>query len=60
MSAHIEFSAQVRKDVGKGASRRLRRLDEKVPAVVYGGSKPPQAIQFLQRHVSKFLECESV
>ncbi|MCD8548232.1 MAG: 50S ribosomal protein L25 [Aeromonadaceae bacterium] len=32
------FEAQQRTDLGKGASRRLRR-DEKVPAVVYGGDE---------------------
>ena len=32
------FEAQQRADLGKGASRRLRR-DGKVPAVVYGGSE---------------------
>ena len=32
------FEAQVRSDLGKGASRRLRR-DEKVPAVVYGAGQ---------------------
>jgi len=60
MSTIITLEAETRTCIGKGASRRLRRLDEKVPAVVYGGNKPPQAIQLLQRRVSKFLECESV
>jgi large subunit ribosomal protein L25 len=32
------FEAQVRSDLGKGASRRLRR-DEKIPAVVYGAGQ---------------------
>ena len=35
--------AEVREDVGKGASRRLRR-DGKIPAIVYGGDKDPVAI----------------
>lgn len=60
MSTTMTLEAETRTCIGKGASRRLRRLDEKVPAVIYGGNKPPQAIQFLQRHVAKFLECESV
>ena len=60
MSTTITLEAETRTCIGKGASRRLRRLDEKVPAVVYGGNKPPQAIQFLQRHVLKTLESESV
>jgi len=60
MSTIITLEAETRTCIGKGASRRLRRLDEKVPAVVYGGNKPPQAVQFLQRRVSKFLESDSV
>jgi large subunit ribosomal protein L25 len=40
MSKTYEVPAELRADVGKGASRRLRRAD-KVPAVVYGGSRPP-------------------
>lgn len=35
----IELTAQNRSDMGKGASRRLRR-DGQVPAIVYGGSEP--------------------
>ena len=54
------LSASAREEVGKGASRRLRRLDEKVPAVIYGGDKPSLPIQFLQRHVVKALESEKI
>ncbi len=56
----ITLEAEPRALIGKGASRRLRRLDEKVPAVLYGGDKPSQAIQFLQRHIFKALESESI
>ncbi len=58
--SEIMLEAETRALIGKGASRRLRRLDEKVPAVLYGGNKPSQAIQFLQRHVQKSLETESI
>jgi len=44
MSDAFELEATSRADVGKGASRRLRRLENKVPAVVYGGSKDPASI----------------
>lgn len=40
----IEFKAQNRVDQGTGASRRLRHAG-KVPGIVYGGSKAPQAIE---------------
>lgn len=58
--SEIILEAETRALIGKGASRRLRRLDEKVPAVLYGGDKPSQAIQFLQKHVQKKLESESI
>ena len=31
------LNAEVRSDLGKGASRRLRRNAAMVPAVIYGG-----------------------
>jgi large subunit ribosomal protein L25 len=43
MSDSNSIVAEVRKDVGKGASRRLRH-DGKVPAVIYGGDKDPVAL----------------
>ena len=58
--SEIMLEAETRALIGKGASRRLRRLDEKVPAVIYGGDKPSQAIQFFQKHVQKALESESI
>ncbi len=39
MSKVIAIPAQERQDVGKGASRRLRRSNQ-VPAVVYGADRP--------------------
>lgn len=43
MSDVIELKASVRERVGKGAARAVRR-DGKVPAVIYGDKKAPQAI----------------
>jgi large subunit ribosomal protein L25 len=37
------IAAAIREDVGKGASRRLRR-DGKVPAVLYGGDRDPVSL----------------
>jgi len=37
------INAEIREDVGKGASRRLR-LQGKIPAVIYGGDKPPATL----------------
>ncbi len=43
MSETITINVELRKDVGKGASRRLRRAG-KVPAIIYGGLKDPVAL----------------
>ncbi|HBI22197.1 MAG TPA: 50S ribosomal protein L25 [Legionella sp.] len=59
MSA-ILLEAETRTDMGKGASRRLRRLENKVPAVIYGGEKAPESILFLHNKVIKALETESI
>ncbi|HJU21696.1 MAG TPA: 50S ribosomal protein L25, partial [Casimicrobiaceae bacterium] len=40
----MEFTAFPRTTEGRGASRRMRR-DGKTPAIVYGGSAAPQAIE---------------
>ena len=59
MSASFTLNAQNRTDEGKGASRRLRRLENKVPAVIYGGSAAPQSISLELREVVKALESEA-
>ena len=43
MGATYELSATVREKVGKGAARAVRRQGM-IPAVIYGGNKPPIAI----------------
>ena len=45
MAKGFELIAEAREDAGKGASRRLRRAG-KVPAVLYGGGQPSQALSF--------------
>lgn len=58
--SNILLEAESRTDMGKGASRRLRRLENKVPAVIYGGDKKPMSIHFLHNKVIKALEAESI
>lgn len=43
MSTDFELAATIREDLGKGATRRLRR-ENKVPAIVYGAGKDPVSI----------------
>jgi large subunit ribosomal protein L25 len=54
----IKIVAELRQDHGKGASRRLRRLNNQVPAVVYGGDKAAVSIQLPHNKVIKALEDE--
>ena len=43
MSIDFAVDAEMRDDLGKGASRRLRRSG-RVPAIIYGAGEPPQNI----------------
>ena len=56
---NFALNAEVRSDLGKGASRRLRRNVAMVPAVVYGGDKAPQSISLLAKDLAKLLENEA-
>ena len=51
------LDAEVRNDLGKGASRRLRRAG-KVPAVIYGGGKDPMAVTISHSALLRQLEHE--
>ncbi|MFO8044464.1 MAG: 50S ribosomal protein L25/general stress protein Ctc [Halomonas sp.] len=53
------LSASVRNDLGKGASRRLRRVNLEVPAIVYGGEQAPQPISVEKSAFYKAVEQES-
>jgi large subunit ribosomal protein L25 len=57
----VDFTlkAIARDDLGKGASRRLRRNADMVPAIIYGGSKAPQSISLEARELKKALENEA-
>lgn len=60
MSSDIEFTleAETRQDVGKGASRRLRR-EKKVPAVVYGGKDQAVSLTLSHDEVYRKLQHEA-
>tara|TARA_R110001599_G_scaffold65838_2_gene185964 strand:+ start:216693 stop:217364 length:672 start_codon:yes stop_codon:yes gene_type:complete len=59
MSDQFELYAEVREDMGKGASRRLRRLADQVPAIIYGGDKDPQPLTLIRKDLEKALENEA-
>lgn len=54
--AIFELNAELRHDQGKGASRRLRRTEDKVPAILYGGNDAPLAIMLDHKKVLHALE----
>ena len=58
MADDFDLIAEYRDDMGKGASRRLRRQG-KVPAILYGGGRPPRTLAFDQNKVIQQLENES-
>lgn len=59
MSEAITLNAELRQSRGKGASRRLRREENKVPAIVYGGEKQPAQITMAHNKLIKAMENEA-
>ncbi|MGB4247332.1 MAG: 50S ribosomal protein L25/general stress protein Ctc [Pseudohongiellaceae bacterium] len=59
MSNDFELNATVRTDLGKGASRRLRRLADLVPAIVYGEGKAPVNINIPHKDLQKAISNEA-
>ncbi|MBA6413026.1 50S ribosomal protein L25/general stress protein Ctc [Parahaliea sp. F7430] len=58
MSDQFEINAELREDLGKGASRRLRRLANQIPAIIYGGNKEPLPLSIIRKDLEKQLEDE--
>lgn len=59
MSEYI-FNAELRSDMGKGASRRLRREADMIPAIVYGGKEEPKSISLNHNQIINMLDEEAV
>ena len=57
MSTDFVLEAKAREDQGKGASRRLRRLEQAMPAIIYGAGKDPAPITL--RHDDVFHASEN-
>jgi large subunit ribosomal protein L25 len=58
MAISFELNAEPRTDTGKGASRRLRHAG-KIPAIMYGGNKDPEALTLNHNEVIRNLEHEA-
>jgi len=59
MSDEFEITAQVRTDAGKGASRRLRREADLVPAIMYGAGKDPVCLSVPHKDLYKATQNEA-
>ncbi len=55
----FELNAELRSDMGKGASRRLRREADLVPAIIYGGDEQPQPITLNHKEVLMHVDHEA-
>jgi len=49
------IAAEIRTEIGKGSSRRLRHAN-KVPAVIYGAGKEPISIKFDHKDIINLQE----
>ena len=59
MADEFTLNVELRTDLGKGASRRLRRLAELVPAVLYGAGKDPVSLSIASKDIHKSTENEA-
>ncbi|WP_126322666.1 50S ribosomal protein L25/general stress protein Ctc [Candidatus Rickettsiella viridis] len=55
----FELSAKTREAFGTGASRRLRHLENRVPAILYGAGEPPMPLSFDHNQLLRSLENEA-
>jgi len=58
MSSKFTLDAEMRDDLGKGASRRLRR-ENKVPAVLYGAGRPAWSLTLKESQLARNLQEEA-
>ncbi len=58
MATKYELTAEMREDLGKGASRRLRRA-HKIPAVLYGAGRPAWSLTLNESQLMRNLQEES-
>ncbi len=59
MTDQIVIRAERREQMGKSASRRLRRLADQVPGILYGGGVDPVALTIAHRDLAKAMQEEA-
>ena len=59
MSEQIAIRATIREQLGKGATRRLRRLEDQVPCILYGGDRDPVTLTVPYRDIAKAMQEEA-
>ena len=59
MAEQIVVRAEFRQDIGKGASRRLRRLHGKTPGILYGGGREPVPLAIGYDDLTKAMQEET-
>lgn len=59
MAVSFEINMQPRKQLGTAASRRLRRLEEKVPAILYIKNQPNVVLSIEHSSLSQLLQNEA-
>jgi large subunit ribosomal protein L25 len=57
--ADFELNAELRTDKGKGASRRLRRKADMIPAIIYGAGKKPLSLTLAHKDIHKACQNEA-
>ncbi|QTS84239.1 50S ribosomal protein L25/general stress protein Ctc [Coxiella endosymbiont of Amblyomma nuttalli] len=60
IAENLELTAELRNSMGKSAVRRMRQFDDKVPGIVYGAGKIPQAVSLLRKDILKALQNTAV
>jgi large subunit ribosomal protein L25 len=59
MANLFDLTVATRTDFGKAANRRIRRLQDVVPAIIYGGKEEPASISLSHNLVIRALENEA-
>ena len=57
--ADFALNAELRTDKGKGASRRLRRKADMIPAILYGAGKDPLSLTLAHKDIHKACQNEA-